>query len=111
MKPAANHPSVKVAFDASALKPQYSHHGIQVYARNLLAALGRTAGANGLEIRPFLPSTRDSAAAESRTEPGFRPRQSSLMRFDRLWRYGGATAAAFLDRADVMLNPNGASLL
>ena len=31
------------------------------------------------------------------------------MRFDRLWRYGGATAAAFLDGADVMLNPNGAS--
>jgi glycosyltransferase involved in cell wall biosynthesis len=110
MKPAADHEPVKVAFDTSALKPQYNHHGIQVYARNLLAALGRTAGANGLEIRPFLSSTRDSAAAESRTEPGFCPRQSSLMRFDRLWRYGGATAAAFLDGADVMLNPNGASL-
>ena len=32
------------------------------------------------------------------------------MQFDRLWRYGGATAAAFLDGADIMLNPNGASL-
>jgi glycosyltransferase involved in cell wall biosynthesis len=110
MKLAADHQPVKVAFDASALKAQYNHHGIQVYTRNLLAALGRMARANGLEIRPFLPSTRDSAAAESRTEPGFCPRQSSLMRFDRLWRYGGATAAAFLDGADVMLNPNGASL-
>jgi glycosyltransferase involved in cell wall biosynthesis len=110
MKYAVHHESLKVAFDASALKPQYNHHGIQVYARNLLAALGRMAGANGLEIRPFLPSTRDSTAAESTTEPGFCPRQSALMRFDRLWRYGGATAAAFLDGADIMLNPNGASL-
>jgi glycosyltransferase involved in cell wall biosynthesis len=33
-----------------------------------------------------------------------------LLRFDRLWRYGGATVAAFLDGADIMLNPNGASL-
>ncbi|MFL6388488.1 MAG: glycosyltransferase family 4 protein [Terriglobales bacterium] len=111
MKPAADHQPVKVAFDASALKPQYNHHGIQVYARNLLAALGRTAGANGLEIRPFLPALEPSAdPAESTAEPAFHPRKSVLMRFDRLWRYGGATAAAFLDGADVMLNPNGASL-
>jgi glycosyltransferase involved in cell wall biosynthesis len=33
-----------------------------------------------------------------------------LIRFDRVWRYGGATARAFLDGADIMLNPNGASL-
>jgi glycosyltransferase involved in cell wall biosynthesis len=33
-----------------------------------------------------------------------------LVRFDRLWRYGGATARAWLDGADIMLNPNGASL-
>jgi glycosyltransferase involved in cell wall biosynthesis len=110
MKTGGNHESLKVAFDASALKPQYNHHGIQVYARNLLAALGRTAGANGLEIRPFLPPVEDSASADSTAEPGFYPRKSALMRFDRLWRYGGATAAAFLDGADVMLNPNGASL-
>ena len=32
------------------------------------------------------------------------------MRFDRLWRYGGATAAAFLDGADILLNPHGVSL-
>jgi glycosyltransferase involved in cell wall biosynthesis len=32
------------------------------------------------------------------------------MQFDRLWRYGGATSAAFLDGADVMFNPNSASL-
>jgi glycosyltransferase involved in cell wall biosynthesis len=110
MKTGGNHEALRVAFDASALKPQYNHQGIQVYTRNLLAGLHRIAQPNGLEIRPFLPSTRDSAAAESTTEPGFCPRQSALMRFDRLWRYGGATAAAFLDGADVLLNPNGASL-
>lgn len=110
MKTGANHRSLKVAFDASALKPQYNHHGIHVYTRNLLAALQRLAGPSGIGIRPFLPSTEKFAGAKFTETPGFRPRTSSLMRFDRLWRYGGATAAAFLDGADIMLNPNGASL-
>jgi glycosyltransferase involved in cell wall biosynthesis len=109
MNTGRNHGPLKVAFDASALKPQYNHHGIQVYARNLLAGLHRIAGPNGIEIRPFFPS-EDSSHRQSTVEPGFHPRQSGLMRFDRLWRYGGATAAAFLDGADIMLNPNGASL-
>jgi glycosyltransferase involved in cell wall biosynthesis len=110
MKAAANPEFVKVAFDASALKPQYNHHGIQVYTRNLLAALQRIAVPSGMEIRPFLPSAEDSTACKSTEETGFHPRKSTLMRFDRLWRYGGASAAAFLDGADTMLNPNGASL-
>jgi len=110
MKAAHNHEAVKVAFDASALKPQYIHHGIQVYTRNLLAALQRIAGPSGMEIRPFLPSAEDSTAAEPTAKPDFQPRKSVLMRFNRLWRYGGATAAALLDGADIMLNPNGASL-
>ncbi|MGZ4879026.1 MAG: glycosyltransferase family 4 protein [Candidatus Angelobacter sp.] len=101
---------LKVAFDASALKPRYNHHGIQVYARNLLDALRRVAGPRGLEIRPFLPSGAESIASGFAEGPRFRPRNASLMRFDRLWRYGGATATAFLDGADIMLSPNGASL-
>ena len=109
MKPADNYGFMKVAFDASALKPQYNHHGIQVYTRNLLAALQQIAGPSGMEIRPFLPSA-DSSAIKFTENTDFHPRKSSLMRFDRLWRYGGACTAAFLDGADVMLNPNGASL-
>ena len=58
----------------------------------------------------FFPQQKIPAAAKFTAEPGFHPRKSALMRFDRLWRYGGATAAAFLDGADIMLNPNGASL-
>lgn len=110
MKAGGNHEFLKVAVDASALKPQYKHHGIQVYTRNLLAALQRIAGPGGMEIRPFLPSSENSATIKFTKEPGFHPRKSSLMRFDRLWRYGGATAAAFLDGADVILNPHGVSL-
>ena len=109
MKTRANHGSLKVAFDAAALKSKYSHHGIQVYTRNLLAALQRLAGPSGMEIRPFLPA-EDSAGTTSTQAPGFYARKSWLMRSDRIWRYGGATAAAFLDGADIMLNPNGASL-
>ena len=109
MKTGGNHGSLKVAFDASSFKPQYNHHGIQVYTRNLLAALQRIAGPSGTEIRPFIPSVEHRSVSKFE-QAGFRPRKSSLMRFDRLWRYGGATAAAFLDGADIMLNPNGASL-
>jgi glycosyltransferase involved in cell wall biosynthesis len=110
MNAAAQHDSLKVAFDAAALKPQYNHHGIQVYTRNLLAALRRIAGLDGMEIRPFVPPTEDFATGKFSPEQGFSPRKSSLMQFDRLWRYGGATAAAFLDSADILLNPHGVSL-
>jgi glycosyltransferase involved in cell wall biosynthesis len=110
MKSDGNSGSLKVAFDASALKPQYNHHGIQVYTRNLLASLRGIAGSNDMEIRPFSPTAEDSASTQFAQEAGFYPRKSSLMRFDRLWRYGGATAAAFLDGANIMFNPNGASL-
>jgi glycosyltransferase involved in cell wall biosynthesis len=110
MKAGGTHELLTVAFDASALKSRYNHHGIQVYTRNLLDALRRTTQPHGIEIRPFLPHAEDLATTAFAGGQGFRPRHSSLMRFDRLWRYGGATAAAFLGGADMMLNPNGASL-
>jgi len=109
MNATADNGLVKMAFDASALKQRYSHHGIQVYTRNLLAALRGAAEGRGLEIRPFVPSKDESTVALA-DEPGFRSRRSALIRFDRVWRYGGATASAWLDGADIMLNPNGASL-
>jgi glycosyltransferase involved in cell wall biosynthesis len=110
MKAAGANGLVKVAFDASALKSRYSHHGIQVYTRNLLNALRDAAGGRGMEIRPFVPSSAESIDGTFADQPGFRLRRSALVRFDRVWRYGGATASAWLDGADIMLNPNGASL-
>lgn len=101
---------IKVAFDSSALNPRYRHHGIQVYARNLLDSLRQAAPQYGMEIRPFVSSTEEDHASTLDEGPGFRPRKTRLLRFDRLWRYGGASAAAFRDGADIMLNPNGASL-
>jgi glycosyltransferase involved in cell wall biosynthesis len=109
MNATADNGLVKVAFDASALKQRYSHHGIQVYTRNLLNSLRSAACGRGMEIRPFVPGSDKSTSAFA-DEPGFRPRKSALIQFDRLWRYGGATATAWLDGADIMLNPNGASL-
>src|SRR5438309_11657528 len=105
MNSAADNGLVKVAFDASALKSRYSHHGIQVYTRNLLSALRGAVEGRGMEIRPFVPAKGESTGAFA-DEPGFRPRTSTLIRFDRVWRYGGATARAFLDGADILLNPN-----
>jgi glycosyltransferase involved in cell wall biosynthesis len=98
---------VRVAFDTSALKARYRNHGIQVYARNLLGALRESASRYGMEIRPFISSMTNDVALED--GPNFRPRKTSLLKFDRLWRYGGATAAAFMDGADIMLSPNGAA--
>ncbi len=80
-----------------------------MYTRNLLNALRGAAAGRGMEIRPFVPASDESTVAFA-DEPGFRPRKSALIQFDRLWRYGGATASAWLDGADIMLNPNGASL-
>jgi glycosyltransferase involved in cell wall biosynthesis len=110
MSVAADNGLVKVAFDASTLKSRYSHHGIQVYTRNLLEALRGVAEGRGMEIRPFVPASDESMGGAFASQPGFRPRRSALIRFDRVWRYGGATARAWLDGADIMLNPNGASL-
>jgi glycosyltransferase involved in cell wall biosynthesis len=101
---------IRVAFDSSALKPRYRNHGIQVYARNLLGSLRDAAAAHGMEIRPFVSSAEDSNATAFAEGPNFRPRKTVLLQFDRVWRYGGASAAAFLDGADILLNPNGASL-
>ncbi len=101
---------IKVAFDSSALNARYRNHGIQVYARNLLDALRQAAPRYGIEIRPFVSSTEEVCAGTFHEGPGFRPRKTRLLKFDRLWRYGGASAAAFRDGADIMLNPNGASL-
>lgn len=101
---------IKVAFDSSALKPRYRNHGIQVYARNLLGALRDAAPAHGMEIRPFVSSPAAGELPEFVASKNFLPRKTSLLQFDRFWRYGGASAAAFFDGADVLLNPNGASL-
>ena len=110
MSTANDNGPVKVAFDSSALNPRYRNHGIHVYARNLLDALRQAAPRHGMEIRPFVSATAEGNAGALEEGPGFRPRKTSLLKFDRLWRYGGATAAAFRDGADIMLNPNGASL-
>lgn len=100
---------IRVAFDSAALKARYSNHGIQVYARNLLRALQHAAPQYSMEIRPFISATEGLDAAASEL-PGCRPRKTRLLRFDRIWRYGGAAAAAFLDGADILFNPNGAAL-
>jgi glycosyltransferase involved in cell wall biosynthesis len=101
---------VKVAFDSSALGARYRHHGIQVYARNLLDSLRTAATRYGMEIRPFVSSAERCDDGTFTEGPGFHPRTTPLLKFDRVWRYGGATIAAFRDGADILLNPNGASL-
>lgn len=102
--------AVKVAFDTAALKPRYRNHGVQVYARNLLQAMRPLASSYGLEIQPFVSPAAETDDESLPEGPGFQPRKSSLLKFDRLWRYGGASATAYFGGADIVFNPNGATL-
>jgi len=101
---------IKVAFDTLALHPRYRHHGIQVYSRHLLAAFKQMASAHSMEVRPFVSTSDDSAGNTHEEQPGFRPRSTFLLKFERLWRYGGASAMAFVHGADVAFNPAGTSV-
>ncbi|HZU32391.1 MAG TPA: glycosyltransferase family 1 protein [Candidatus Angelobacter sp.] len=100
--------TMKVAFDTAALKSKYRNHGVQVYAKNLLQAMRSLASRYDLELMPFVSASEDGPDLQS--EPGFQPRKAPLLKFDRLWRYGGAAATAFSSGADIIFSPNAASL-
>src|SRR6266852_1205167 len=100
----------RVAFDTLALNARFQHHGIQVYSRHLLNAFRQIGPGHSMQIRPFVSAASQGVGSELEEAPGFCPSKASLLRFDRLWRYGGAAATAFIDGADVLFNPAGTSL-
>lgn len=102
--------TIRVAFDTLALHTRYRHHGIQVYSRHLLTAFHEMGSAHSVQIRPFVSAAGKGVVSTLGELPGFCPRKASLLNFDRLWRYGGASATAFMDGADVVFNPAGTSL-
>ena len=99
-----------VAFDTWALHRRWTNHGIHVYARNLLAHFQQLGAQHGLEIRPYTCEKVRNVANYFAAVPGFSPRQTKLLRFDRLWRYGGACALASTQRPDLVFSPHCTSL-
>ena len=99
-----------VAFDTWALGTRYRNHGVHVYAGNLLAQFQRLGPQHGIEIRPYTCAGADNYANGFGAAPGFQPRKTRLLKFDRLWRYGGACALASLQRADLVFSPHCTSL-
>jgi len=73
-------------------------------------AFRQMASAHSMEVRPFVSAADETIVSTLEEHPGFCPRNATLLRFERLWRYGGASATAFVSGADVAFNPAGTSL-
>src|SRR5215467_2880666 len=99
-------PAKKIAFDTWALGAYARNHGVYVYASNLLAQFKQSGWRYGLEIRPYTCSGVENDANKLPAADGFQPRATGLLRFNRLWRCGGACALAAMQRADLVFSPH-----
>lgn len=82
------------------------NHGVHVYAGKLLAYFREMAADAGVEIAPYVSSTMENEANALPAGAGFQPRQTGLLKFSRLWRFGGACALTALQRADLVFSPH-----
>lgn len=82
------------------------NHGIYVYARQLLANFRELGAQHGVEIVPYVSSQVDNDANSFAAAEGFVPRETRLLKFDRLWRFGGACALASLENVDLVFSPH-----
>ena len=99
-----------IAFDTWALGPQARHHGIHVYAANLLHHFRELAVKYGVEIAPLVTSDMQNTANGFSRAPGFRPRRTRFLRHGRSWRWGGVHLLALLERANLLFSPSSTSL-
>lgn len=100
-----NKENLTIAFDTWALNSLFRNQGIHVYAKHLLGHFRELAALHSVEVRPFTPSGVQNDANTLEPASGFRPRQASLLRFDRLWRYGGAWLTTWWQNPDVIFCP------
>jgi len=99
-----------IAFDTWPLASFARHQGVHVYARNLLSQFRELGPQYEIEIRPYVCERADNDANGCAAAPGFRPRRTGLLRFSRLWRFGGACWLASLQRVDLVFSPHCTSL-
>lgn len=100
----------RIAFDSWSLHRRYLNHGIHVYARELLTAFAQMAPERGLEIMPFRCPGFDSVSDEFPESAGLNHVSTSLLNFERLWRYGGSAFVASNIGADLLFNPGGTAV-
>jgi glycosyltransferase involved in cell wall biosynthesis len=94
-----------VAVDTWSLNRRFCNRGTYVYSKQILGHLRQLAGA-GTEIRPFVSAAANNDANGFSPAPGFRPQESALLRFERLWRWGGGWLATCLQNPDVIFSPS-----
>jgi glycosyltransferase involved in cell wall biosynthesis len=99
-----------IAFDTWTLATRFRNMGIYVYARELLSHFREIATQHSVEFRPFISSAVSNDAGAFEAGSGFRPCETSLLKLDRAWRFGGACLSAFLSNADLLFCPSGNTL-
>lgn len=99
-------PHARIAFDTWSLGERARNHGIYVYARQLLANFRELGAQHGVEIVPYVSSQVDNDANGFAAAEGFVPRETRLLKFDRLWRFGGACALASLQNVNLVFSPH-----
>jgi len=99
-----------VAFDTWCLGGHARHQGVHVYANELLGHFREMGPQYGIEVRPYVSAGIDNRANAYAAAPGFQPRPTGLLKFGRLWRYGGACTLASLQGVDLVFSPNCTSL-
>lgn len=96
-----------VAFDTWALSSRFRDHGTYVYAKRLLLEFQRLAGnERNISIRAFASPGLPNDANRFHGSPGFELVDTGGLRFDRLWRLGGATFAAARAKANLIFAPS-----
>jgi glycosyltransferase involved in cell wall biosynthesis len=100
----------RVAFDTWSLGGHARNHGIYVYARQLLHYFRELSRQYELEVVPYVSPRVENDANFFTAATGFTPRSTGLLKFDRLWRFGGACALASLQNVDLVFSPHCTSL-
>jgi len=95
-----------IAFDTWILGSQARNHGVYVYAAQLLNYFRELGSEYSVHVRPYVSAGSDNVANTLKAAPGFQPKQTGLLKHSRLWRFGGASALAALERVDLVFNPH-----
>ncbi|MCU1308056.1 MAG: glycosyl transferase, group 1 [Acidobacteriaceae bacterium] len=102
--------SLRIAFDTWSLSSRFRNQGIHTYAKHLLKNFRDMGSQHLVEVCPFFSLSMSNDANSFGPAAGFSPKQTALLRLDRLWRFGGACGAAFLNKADLIFFPSGVVL-
>jgi glycosyltransferase involved in cell wall biosynthesis len=99
-----------IAFDTWCLNGFVRNNGVYVYAAKLLEQLREVAPQHGVDVAPYVCASADNDANLLPEGPNFKPRETALLRWNRLWRFGGAWALAASQQADLVFRPHSTTL-